>query len=106
MVIGDVGSRDLRDVALRFEQFREVLTRILPDGTKKVFTVDVDSIIRGKKDSKTDDTTLLLQPGQVVPLLKDPDVRRVAWLGPRGRLARLDRSRLPSGEAALTGAAA
>ena len=35
---------------------------------------------------------LLLQPGQVVPLLKDPDVRRVAWLGPRGRLARLDPS--------------
>ena len=31
VVIGDVGSRDLRDVALRFEQFREVLTRLLPD---------------------------------------------------------------------------
>jgi len=35
---------------------------------------------------------LLLQPGQVVPLLKDPDVRRIAWFGPRGRLARLDPS--------------
>jgi polysaccharide export outer membrane protein len=42
------------------------ITRILPDGTKKVFTVDVDSIIRGKKDTKIDDTTLLLQPGDIV----------------------------------------
>ncbi len=42
------------------------VTRILPDGTKKVFTVDVDSIIRGKKDTKVDDTTLLLQPGDIV----------------------------------------
>ena len=42
------------------------VTRILPNGTKKVFTVDVDSIIRGKKDTKIDDTTLLLQPGDIV----------------------------------------
>jgi polysaccharide export outer membrane protein len=42
------------------------ITRILPDGTKKVFTVDVDSVIKGKKDSKTDDSTLLLQPGDIV----------------------------------------
>lgn len=42
------------------------ITRILPDGTKKVFTVDVDSVIKGRKDSKTDDSTLLLQPGDIV----------------------------------------
>ena len=42
------------------------VTRIAADGTKKVFTVDVDSIIRGKRDSKIDDTTLLLQPGDIV----------------------------------------
>lgn len=42
------------------------VTRILPDGTKKVFTVDVDSVIRGKRDTKTEDTTLLLQPGDIV----------------------------------------
>ena len=42
------------------------VTRILPDGTKKVFTVDVDSIIRGKKDTKVEDNTLLLQPGDIV----------------------------------------
>ncbi|RXK55674.1 hypothetical protein ESB00_07265 [Oleiharenicola lentus] len=42
------------------------VTRILPDGTRKVFTVDVDSVIKGRKDSKTDDSTLLLQPGDIV----------------------------------------
>lgn len=42
------------------------VTRILPDGTRKVFTVDVDSVIKGKKDSKTDDSTMLLQPGDIV----------------------------------------
>src|SRR5512139_1053111 len=35
---------------------------------------------------------LLLRPGQVVPLLTDPDVRHIAWFGPQGRLARLDPS--------------
>jgi polysaccharide export outer membrane protein len=42
------------------------ITRILPNGTKKVFTVDVDSVIKGKKDTKTDDSALLLQPGDIV----------------------------------------
>jgi polysaccharide export outer membrane protein len=42
------------------------VTRILPNGTKKVFTVDVDSVIKGKKDTKTDDSALLLQPGDIV----------------------------------------
>jgi len=35
---------------------------------------------------------LLLSANQVVPLLKDPSVRRVAWFGPQGLLARLDPS--------------
>jgi polysaccharide export outer membrane protein len=43
------------------------ITRILPDGTKKVFTIDVDSIIRGKKGpGNADDNTLLLQPDDIV----------------------------------------
>jgi polysaccharide biosynthesis/export protein len=42
------------------------VTRIMPDGTKKVFTVDVDSVIKGKKDSKSDDSAMLLQPGDIV----------------------------------------
>jgi len=35
---------------------------------------------------------LLLSPGQVVPLLKDPSLRKAAWFGPQGLLARLDPS--------------
>jgi hypothetical protein len=35
---------------------------------------------------------LLLRPAQVIPLLRDPDIRRIAWFGPQGRLARLDPS--------------
>ncbi len=35
---------------------------------------------------------LLLHPNEVLPLLKDPSVRRLAWFGPQGRLARLDPS--------------
>jgi len=41
------------------------VTRILPDGSKKVFTVDVDSIIKGKAGSKADDN-FLLQTGDNV----------------------------------------
>ncbi len=40
------------------------VTRTLPDGTRKVFTIDVDSIIKGKKDSKSED--ILLQTGDNV----------------------------------------
>lgn len=39
------------------------VTRILPDGTKKVFTIDVDSIIKGKKN---DDSDFVLQAGDFV----------------------------------------
>jgi polysaccharide export outer membrane protein len=42
------------------------VTRFLPDGTKKVFTVDVDSVIRGKKDTRSDDSSLVLLPGDNV----------------------------------------
>jgi hypothetical protein len=35
---------------------------------------------------------LLLTPGQIVPLLKDPSLRKVVWFGPQGLLARLDPS--------------
>jgi hypothetical protein len=33
---------------------------------------------------------LLLHPAQIVPLLKDPSLRKLAWFGPQGLLARLD----------------
>jgi polysaccharide export outer membrane protein len=43
-----------------------MVTRVLPDGTKKVFTVDVDSLIRGKDRNRTEDNTLLLEPGDII----------------------------------------
>jgi len=42
------------------------ITRILPDGTKKVFTVDVDSLIRGRDRNRGNDDTLLLEPGDII----------------------------------------
>lgn len=42
-----------------------VVTRIGADGKKTTFTVDVDSLIRGKKSSKSADN-LLLEPGDIV----------------------------------------
>jgi polysaccharide export outer membrane protein len=42
------------------------ITHITPDGKKITTTVDVDSIIRGKTQAKADDTTLQLQPGDIV----------------------------------------
>lgn len=42
-----------------------VVTRVLPDGSKKTFTVDVESIIRGKNTTK-ETHSLLLEPGDIV----------------------------------------
>ncbi|MBX3735506.1 MAG: polysaccharide biosynthesis/export family protein [Candidatus Didemnitutus sp.] len=41
------------------------ITRFLADGTKKVFTVNVDALIKGAKDAKAEDNILLL-PGDNV----------------------------------------
>ena len=43
------------------------ITRINPDGSQKTFTVDVESLIRGKKgQGKNEDNVLLLEPGDIV----------------------------------------
>ena len=42
------------------------ITRPMPDGTKKVITIDVQSYIRGDRKARVEDTTLLLLPGDVV----------------------------------------
>lgn len=41
------------------------ITRFLADGTKKLFTVNVDALIKGSKDAKAEDNILLL-PGDNV----------------------------------------
>ncbi|MGZ8460758.1 MAG: hypothetical protein ACXWW2_10045 [Candidatus Deferrimicrobiaceae bacterium] len=35
---------------------------------------------------------LQLRPGEILPLLKDPSLRKLAWFGPQGLLARLEPS--------------
>ena len=42
------------------------VTRVLPDGSKKTFVIDVDNVIKGTNASKNDDNTLLLLPGDIV----------------------------------------
>lgn len=42
------------------------VTRISPDGSKQVFTVDVESIIKGRNKAKVEDSSLLLMPGDIV----------------------------------------
>jgi len=42
------------------------ITHITPDGQKITTTVDVDSILKGKAQAKAGDTTLQLQPGDIV----------------------------------------
>jgi polysaccharide export outer membrane protein len=42
------------------------VTRILPDGTKKTFTIDVNSLIKGKEQAREKDDTLLLEPGDII----------------------------------------
>lgn len=42
------------------------VTRILPDGTKKVFVIDVDAAIKGKKNTKEEDSSFMLLPGDNV----------------------------------------
>jgi polysaccharide export outer membrane protein len=44
------------------------ITRILPDGTTKVISLDVESLIKGKSDAKTNEANnaLLLQPDDIV----------------------------------------
>jgi polysaccharide export outer membrane protein len=44
------------------------ITRILPDGTTKVITLDVESLLKGKSDAKTNEenNSILLQPDDIV----------------------------------------
>lgn len=42
------------------------VTRVGADGTKKVFTVDVESLIKGRRGANVSDNTLQLQAGDIV----------------------------------------
>jgi polysaccharide export outer membrane protein len=42
------------------------ITRITADGKKQVFTVDVDSMLKGKDKASISDNSLVIQPGDIV----------------------------------------
>lgn len=42
------------------------VTRITPEGKKQVFTIDVDSLLKGKDRANISDNSLMLEPGDIV----------------------------------------
>jgi polysaccharide export outer membrane protein len=42
------------------------VTRILPDGTKRNFEIDVESLIKGRKGANVQDNSLILEPGDII----------------------------------------
>ena len=42
------------------------VTRVNPDGKKQVFTIDVDSLLKGKSGANISDNSLMLEPGDIV----------------------------------------
>lgn len=42
------------------------VTRVTPDGKKQVFTIDVDSLLKGKSRASAADNSLILEPGDIV----------------------------------------
>jgi len=42
------------------------ITRVTPDGKKQVFTIDVDSLLKGKANASISDNSLIIQPGDIV----------------------------------------
>lgn len=42
------------------------ITRIMPDGTKRNFEVDVDSLIKGRRGANVSDNSLILEPGDII----------------------------------------
>lgn len=42
------------------------ITRVMPDGTKRNFEVDVDSLIRGRRGANVSDNSLVLEPGDII----------------------------------------
>ncbi len=42
------------------------VTRTLPDGTTKSFEIDVESVLKGKKATSSEDNSLILEPNDVI----------------------------------------
>lgn len=42
------------------------VTRVTPEGKKQVFTIDVDSLLKGKDRANINDNSLTLEPGDIV----------------------------------------
>jgi len=42
------------------------VTRTMPDGSTKVFTLDVDSAIKGKDKSTSGDAAFVLEPDDII----------------------------------------
>ncbi len=42
------------------------ITRVTPNGKKQVFTIDVDSLLKGKDRANISDNSLMLEPGDIV----------------------------------------
>ncbi len=42
------------------------VTRIMPDGTKRTFEVDVESLIKGRRGANVQDNSLVLEPGDII----------------------------------------
>lgn len=42
------------------------ITRVYPDGSKKVFVVDVESLMKGKNRARAEDSEFLLEPNDLV----------------------------------------
>ncbi|MFH1497524.1 MAG: polysaccharide biosynthesis/export family protein [Verrucomicrobiota bacterium] len=42
------------------------ITRVLPDGKKQTYTVDVESMIKGRRGANVSDNSLILQTGDII----------------------------------------
>ena len=66
-------SMTLKDLILKAGGFTETangskvrVTRVLPDGTTRIFTLNVDSILKGRDTGKSADATFVLEPDDIV----------------------------------------
>ncbi|MBP2686969.1 MAG: hypothetical protein H6Q81_1874 [Deltaproteobacteria bacterium] len=60
---------------------------------RRTFSPPDEELLRAKADPRLRKEAILqITPEQIVPLLKDPSLRKASWFGPQRLLARLDPS--------------